>query len=397
MGSPYTTYGEPYSFEMPTDTIGPIYIGNLTHGARGELYKQILTLENTTPKSLALALLSILGRKINNPGEVRNELPITLDEASKLTEAELNSFADQFIGKNEWLFYDFDNPNRSTIEDEEGSRVESHSYNKIENAQQEGESSVDYLYRVFSNFEKDREKRWDKGIGGLFKSSNKGYFSDSFYKLLKQNQEISESLGSSLSKSSSESLSKPESLNTLSTRIADIKPPESPLVKTNEKLDGLVSNLEQMNLIVIESAALIKSMNDLGLSMAGELTKNARKGSRDNRILIIIGLATLIITAVFSILSYLATKDSNSDSKELIKAVVDQSKAVQDVYSSSAGVKNRKLIQAMTEQDKILDELQDNNLQKERAKFLLERLRELNLEIKAELTQVQVDAGNKLK
>jgi len=69
-------------------------------------------------------------------------------------------------------------------------------------------------------------------------------------------------------------------------------------------------------------------MNDLGLQMAVDMASSSQISQRHNTIMIIIGLVTLIFSAVMSYLSYVSSDETTRSTQELLlKVNADQNAA----------------------------------------------------------------------
>jgi hypothetical protein len=93
------------------------------------------------------------------------------------------------------------------------------------------------------------------------------------------------------------------------------RPPRNPILDTNERLDDILDRVEEMRPLVVQSADLIRSMNNAAIRMIGDFGRNARRAEFYTLLVIFIAAVSLIVTAVFSWLNYEASNAASDDAK----------------------------------------------------------------------------------
>jgi len=102
---------------------------------------------------------------------------------------------------------------------------------------------------------------------------------------------------------------------------------KNPIHETNEKLESVAQQIEDLRPIAAQTAQLIQSMNDTALHMQADYVANAEAAGQQTTFAIRIAALSLFVSAVglvissfFSCQSHLDTKESNKSSDAQIKA-----------------------------------------------------------------------------
>jgi hypothetical protein len=130
--------------------------------------------------------------------------------------------------------------------------------------------------------------------------------------------------------------------------------PENPIHKTNERLAGLLDHMDALRPLAVESANLIRSMNDASIRMLGDFGYNARRNEIYNRTIILIAALSLVTTAVFSIMSYSGQDQVDVQTEKLISALGRFTQAQSETQEKQAEALTatfQKLLATKSEQD----------------------------------------------
>lgn len=92
--------------------------------------------------------------------------------------------------------------------------------------------------------------------------------------------------------------------------------PENPIHETNEKLENVVRQIEDLRPMATKAAELIRSMNDVALRMQADYIKNAEASGRQTRNAIWIAAISLAVSAVGLVISSFFSYQSYVDGKQ---------------------------------------------------------------------------------
>jgi hypothetical protein len=118
------------SFKLDTEALGIVKFRALSGGAQVALEKRFPDLAAAPNKDFIQVLASWVGRRVSEQDE--EGTPVTYDEAGRLSDEELNRFAEMFLQKNEILFRDYQSKKTTTWQNAEGQNVVSTSYGKVD-------------------------------------------------------------------------------------------------------------------------------------------------------------------------------------------------------------------------------------------------------------------------
>lgn len=339
-----------HDFDFST-TIGTLKSGSTslaTHSALSEHFPDDKVAN--AAEYIRFLILKVAGR----PAETNEKLtPLSEDEVDRLTEDDLNSFAELYIEHNRsWLY------RRYSPEDAKGKA----GYREIDIPKNEDEDIKTYLQRLIRESIKNHSQEFAATARKLWPKS---LFSDAAAELLGRNSSISRVLADQL-KSAERLHSALRSTDKLAGAIAaaekqqhglekhlrDLAPTnnfaiesprkqyeipilprlpefENPIHKTNETLQLVVTHLQSLSAVSSTSAELIRNMNELGLSMASSSAIHAERTAKQNQRMIWVALAGIGIGAIgilvstgFSVASYFqgAARD-NASAVQLEKAL----------------------------------------------------------------------------
>jgi hypothetical protein len=289
---------------------------------------------------------------------------LTEDEVKTLPPDDLDRFAQEFLNQRKSLFKDFED------EPKTGPKVvSSTSISKVQKnidlPREEGENIKKYLRRVLNSHLERHTKHAERIFQNLLP---KHLFSDSASRLLEENRKIGNALQDALRVTSALEENKKygnalqEALRATSAtddirkamghRVDSgvferaipapniINHPENPILQTNRELKAVADNFDKLMPIIINSGQLIKNMNDLALTMAGSSATHAARTSRQNQLMILIGVISLAVSAWISYLGYVRDGTGDRERTEVSKKLVDtleSSKKASETLSSTVG------------------------------------------------------------
>ncbi|PPC78617.1 hypothetical protein C4K68_03665 [Pokkaliibacter plantistimulans] len=280
-----------HQFRFETEALGELLCNNFSMSVMSEAGKWLSGNEKKDSVEFARYFTTLLCQPVDK--EKDKDCRINEEQAKLLTQSDLEDFAKLFIEKNGYLLDDKDKQETIRKKDDEGKVVVSlKNHTADELLKKSDESETEHLLRVVDLYIAQSSKRTKE----LFDSAMKGLFSSSTLGLLEENKRISNSLGSSL-------------IHHQPFKLPEL--PENPVFETNRQLASFGKELNAV-------AALIKNMNDLGVQMAMDSAAATARTKLWNNIMFGLGLITLVVTAIFSYLSYASSNDSSSHVESLL-------------------------------------------------------------------------------
>ena len=143
-----------HDFDLDTKALGQVHCGSLNDKMSSTLTKT-LVMSDVDGLNFARKVLSLVG-KITVPkdgqedSQVRKEEGFTDEEISKITDAEVEIFAREFIAHNRWLLYSYKDGGRQVRINEE--EVVSHTPITIDLSKGDDEKSTNYLVRLYRHY-----------------------------------------------------------------------------------------------------------------------------------------------------------------------------------------------------------------------------------------------------
>ena len=232
---------------------------------------------------------------------------LTPEELNSVTDEDLEKFADKLIQKNRYL-----------LKTNKGSDLE----------RSVDESACDFLVRVFRHYATEQKTQWER----MTKSVSNSLFTSTTLEAMQRNLGISNQLQDTIEKyTRSLSVASPShaesKLDVLSYPMPALHMEKNPIHETNEKLESVAQQIEDLRPIAAQTAQLIQSMNDTALHMQADYVANAEAAGQQTTFAIRIAALSLFVSAVglvissfFSCQSHLDTKESNKSSDAQIKA-----------------------------------------------------------------------------
>lgn len=175
-----------------------------------------------------------------------------------------------------------------------------------------GQSACDFLANAFLHHRTEEGKQRER----LFQSVTKPLFAESTLDSIRRSIDASSHLQESI-KTYAEIGSTLDS--TLASRMAMPRPhelmlppiPKNPIHETNEILEELTTQLQDMRPLIAQGAELIRSMNDTALRMQADYIENAAKTAKQAKLAIWIAATGLVVSSIFSYLSYADSKEAD--------------------------------------------------------------------------------------
>ena len=281
-------------FEWNAEALGKVLVDNLTVSANSILNKAFENyIKVDSYEFVRVLITAVCQLDSSNTGEYTDDR-VSHEKSKLLSHEELNDFAEKFLDKNSYLKNDQNKSTSKKKKKDNGKETITIEYEKRVDAKRlAGESYCDVLKRLMHHYRIYQDEKTKK----LFDSLKlKNIFSSSVMDLIDQNQKLSDSLGSSINRYEA---------------IHPIEFHENPVLETNRQLKALGEEFS-------ETSSLVKNMNDLGLQMAVEMASSSKTTKRHNTVMIAIGLATLLFSAVMSYLTYASSNESSRINQELL-------------------------------------------------------------------------------
>ncbi|HHG3121893.1 hypothetical protein [Vibrio parahaemolyticus] len=281
-----------YQFRFETESLGELICNNFSTPVMREAKKWLSDKDNKDSVAFTRYLTTLLCQPVDK--EKDKDYRINKEQSELLTSTDLIEFSRLFLQKNSYLLEDPDKQEAIRNVDDEGNVSVSFKHHPSDElSKKSDESETEHLLRVVDSYITQSSERAKK----LFESATKSTFSRTTLDLLKENQRISESLGSSLS------------LHERSYQLTEL--PENPVFETNRQLASFGQELNEV-------AQLIKNMNDLGVQMAMDSAAATARTKFWNNLMFGLGLITLVVTAIFSYLSYSSSNDSSIEIESIL-------------------------------------------------------------------------------
>lgn len=251
-------------FSIETERLGRVKVLPLT----GSRTKALISTDEASPAQFVVSLLVATGRK--EDGSEIGEI-----EAWDLTDAERNEFAEEFLEHNQYLFRKQALKRR---QNDDGETVVFSEDGGIEHARSDGETASEYLLRVFKLYQQKMSEqlrklmlpydRLFKEHQSLFTPSVTDAFRDSRASGARLEDMINGLRASQPNVTSSsaaewlkESGAQPSFASFQPPPHLDLKPAPNPVHETNKRLLAVVSRLDQMNGLAIQTAETVSAVS----------------------------------------------------------------------------------------------------------------------------------------
>lgn len=287
---------------------------------------------------------------------------LTTEELSSVTDEDLEEFADKLTQKNRYL-----------LKTHKGSDIE----------RLVDEPACDFLVRAFRHYAAEQKTQWERmiepvskslftsatvaamqrnlGLSSQFQDTIDKYtrghsaveqmLSEEKNKWERMTQSVSKSLSASAAveaiqcnhgaldqfrdgiekhaidlPKAATSFAEPR-VDVLNSRMLELHIQKNPIHDTNEMLESVVRQIDDLRPMAAQAAQIIRSMNDTALGMQADYIENAKTAGRQTRNAIWIAAVSLLVSAIglaissfFSYQSYVDVKESGVKSEAQIKA-----------------------------------------------------------------------------
>ena len=143
-----------HDFDLETKALGQLHCGSLNDKMSSNLTKTLM-MSDVDGLNFARKVLSLVGKKTvtidgQEDSRVQKKEGFTDEEISKITDAEVEIFAREFIAHNRWLLHSYKVGERQVRSNEE--EVVSHTPITIDLPMGDAEGSTNYLVRLYRHF-----------------------------------------------------------------------------------------------------------------------------------------------------------------------------------------------------------------------------------------------------
>jgi len=332
-----------HNFILLTQRLGQVQCGSLKMDMLTPIGK-MLKAPDVNSLAFARQVLGMVAIRSSDKDEEhdgqKESASLSDDDILQVTNDEVDLFAIEFVNHNKWLLPG-DDEKRQVVTNENGERVVRFVPLIDDFKKRDDETGSDYFVRVLRHYFDDQQLRMKKMLEPLSAQLASVQLTDSFKKML---EPVSSLLATNIYKDSTlESLRMNFSLsdqlkdsikaydrlsvNGILGRAAyepvipqmpEIRIPENPLFETNKRLNKVLELIESMRPLASQSAELISNMNDTALRMQSDSIGNARKTEWYTRIAIGIAVLSLVVSSLFSWLSYSNAKhDAAKNDKQM--------------------------------------------------------------------------------
>jgi len=317
-----------HDFDLVTQALGTVRCGTLNAGMLSTVGK-LFTNQEADAVVLSRKILGMVGNMEANPiGDAESdETALSNEEIQQITDEEIETFARDFVARNDWLLHTYDDESRQVSTNEKGEEVVSYSPKIADFPRGNDERSSQYLIRVLRRYFKDqgsRLKRMLEPVSGLLASSSlmeqykklveplsirmaSGVFNNSALEALRRNLSMSDQLQDTIKAFKQNTFDREIARSTFEPELTQLRPlniPDNPLIETNKRLGSMLEQIGEMRSLAAQSAELISNMNDTALAMQAGFMSNARSTQIYTQIAIGIAVLSLVVSSLFSWLSY---------------------------------------------------------------------------------------------
>jgi len=264
------------------------------------------------------------------------------DDILQVANDEVDLFAIEFVNHNKWLLPN-DNDKRKVVTNDNGERIVRFVPLIDDFKKRDDEAGSDFFVRVLRHYFDDQQLRLKKMLEPLSAQLASVQLSDSIKKMLepvssllatniykdstleslRMNFSLSDQLKDSIKaydRSSVNGILGQATYEPVIPQMPEIRIPENPLIETNKRLNKVLELMEGMRPLASQSAELIGNMNDTALRMQSDSISNARKTEWYTRIAIGIAVISIIVSSIFSWLSYKNSKQDAAKNDRQIEA-----------------------------------------------------------------------------
>lgn len=360
-------------------SLGIVYVYPLTLGDKEKLKKNLgKAIESCNSKEFVKNLFVFTcfpEESVLDEEKLKPENPVfTLEKISKLADPELEEIAKAYVVNNEWGF--------TKQRDEEGKEITYLESGEILQPQNSDENSIDYLFRLFSIFEEQEQKRYKKMIG---MASLPDLFTDDLGKKIRETLDMGARLSESLEPFRAATVKGQNSIKPIQALPSiDFEEIHRSATEGRERpFKELGNKLDQVTATVAKVANFVVAANETQMQIVAEIksSSNSANAAAENDIkltktVIIISVVSLLVAIISLIITvymgvYSTTEESLSAIKEkavsaesiLLKYLENAASQTESLYKrlevfSQSRTKTDELTALNNQQSKVITDLQ---------------------------------------
>jgi len=150
-----------HDFTHETKSLGTLYCGSVNADAHSKL-REVLKAPSVDGLGFARQVLGLIAKMApaaeSKDAKAVLEQGFTNEEIIRLTNEELEFFAEDFLAHNPWILHSYDDAKRTVNTDDKGESVVTYTPKAIDLPKEDAESSSDYLVRVFRRYLEEQSK-----------------------------------------------------------------------------------------------------------------------------------------------------------------------------------------------------------------------------------------------
>ncbi|MBV5340802.1 MAG: hypothetical protein J0665_14805 [Deltaproteobacteria bacterium] len=334
-----------HNFILSTQRLGQIQCGSLKMDMLTPIGK-MLKAPDINSLAFARQVLGMVAIRSSDTDEEKDgekeAAKLSDDDILQVANDEVDLFAIEFVNHNKWLLPN-DNDKRKVVTNDNGERIVRFVPLIDDFKKRDDEAGSDFFVRVLRHYFDDQQLRLKKMLEPLSAQLASVQLSDSIKKMLepvssllatniykdstleslRMNFSLSDQLKDSIKaydRSSVNGILGQATYEPVIPQMPEIRIPENPLIETNKRLNKVLELMEGMRPLASQSAELIGNMNDTALRMQSDSISNARKTEWYTRIAIGIAVISIIVSSIFSWLSYKNSKQDAAKNDRQIEA-----------------------------------------------------------------------------
>lgn len=277
-------------FNLSTKSLGTIRCGPLSPVKKFAEFEKRIADNNIDGVALACGLLQSCARKLTGDTDIDDVCggpELAGAEVEALSKEELDDFCDKFIAKR----LQFAVPADSDAIIPEISGV--------------GCERIVQALCNFADAERTASQKLKMRIDEVTRGASAfSVFTDNTLKSIRQNYLFSDKLSESIAafRLPDISIKPPPQIDPVAAiRLPHIPP--NPIYKTNEALETLLGNIEQMRPVLADCATLIQSMNSTALQMQADAIKGSEIAERHSKWAMRVAIGSIVISIVVGVAS----------------------------------------------------------------------------------------------
>ncbi|MFC7515042.1 hypothetical protein ACFQUU_08505 [Herbaspirillum sp. GCM10030257] len=279
------------NFDLDTQSLGKLRCTTPDKEQQKEIDEE-LRRNDLDSFSFASKLFSFSARKRTGDEKLDKHAKgdaLTEEEVGSVTWEELDTFCKKFVEHRRYM-------------------LKSQTLGKLE--KKPNESNMDFLVNAYRHYGKDKETHF-KGMASRFLGQ---VLPASSLAALKINEAVSENLGRTIDGMRSTAHG--------SVKIRDLPAaPRSAFAQTNGTLEEILEHHRETRTLLIESAQIIKSLNDTAVTLQTDYVVNNKKSGRATFIATFIAAASLLVSAYLSWITLKEAREGGKKTEEQLQQV----------------------------------------------------------------------------